>query len=141
SAIVREAVGDDAPLAGRPLAARAAADVVVYARATQPAGNLPLSRILVYRPEDTVVLDEAAKTHLELTETLVGRHKRGSLLGVLDETKTSPGGRLLRRWLLFPSTDVAAIRRRQDAVELLVDRPSLRAELRARLAEIHDLER
>jgi DNA mismatch repair protein MutS len=122
-------------------AVRAAAAVVDYARATQPAGALPLVRLAVYRPGETLVLDEACKTNLELTETIVGRKKHGSLLGVLDDTATAPGGRLLRRWLLFPLTDVAQIRRRQDAVELLVEQASVRAELRARLAEVYDLER
>src|SRR5215831_1970073 len=100
-----------------PLAQVAAAATVDYARATQPAGALPLARLVVYRPEDTLVLDDTSKTNLEIVETIVGRSRRGSLLGVLDHTRTAPGGRLLRRWLLFPLTDVAQIRRRQDAVE------------------------
>jgi DNA mismatch repair protein MutS len=124
-----------------PLGRLAAAQVVAYARATQPGGSLPICRLLVYRPEDTLVLDETSKANLELVETLMEKRKDGSLLGVLDETETAPGGRLLRRWLLFPLTDVARIRRRQDAVAFLVERATLRAELRARLGEIHDLER
>ncbi|MFH0901709.1 MAG: DNA mismatch repair protein MutS [Pseudomonadota bacterium] len=128
-------------LDGMQLAARAAVLVLRYARNTQPAGALPIVRLVVYRPEETLVLDEASKTNLEILETIVGRKKQGSLLGVLDETCTSLGGRLLRKWLLFPLVDVARIRRRQDAVEFLVERAALRAELRARLAKIADLER
>ena len=56
----------------------------------------------LYRPSDAVVLDEAAIANLELTETLIGTRKQGSLLDVIDETATAPGGRLLRRWLLYP---------------------------------------
>jgi DNA mismatch repair protein MutS len=74
-------------------------------------------------------------------QTIVGARKQGSLLGVLDDTCTAPGGRLLRRWLLFPLTDVAQIRRRQDAVEFLVEHATLRAELREKLREVYDLER
>ncbi len=133
--------GIEQPRAPSPPAAQAVAWVVDYARRTQPGGALPLTRLVLYRPEETVVLDDTARTNLEITETLVERRRQGSLLGVLDETRTSPGGRMLRRWLLFPLTDVARIRRRQDAVEHLVERASLRAELRARLGEIHDLER
>ena len=128
-------------VAGGELATRAAADVVGYARDTQPAGQLPLSRLQVYRPGQAVVLDEAAVANLELCQTLIGGHKSGSLLAVIDETCTAPGGRLLRRWLLFPLTDIAPIRRRQDAVEYFVDRAALRGVVRDELAAIADLER
>ncbi len=130
----------DLPAAGE-LATRAAADVVAYARATQPAGQLPLSRLQVYDPAQAVVLDEAAVANLELCQTLIGGKKDGSLLAVIDDTVTAPGGRLLRRWLLFPLTDVAPIRRRQDAVEYLVERAALRAAVRDELRAISDLER
>jgi DNA mismatch repair protein MutS len=137
-----EAVGGaPAELARLPGAARAAAAAVDYARATQPGGALPLVRLAATMAGDTLVLDEACQQNLELTQTLLERRKRGSLLGVLDECVTAPGGRLLRRWLLFPLTDVAQIRRRQDAVEVLVAEASLRAELRRELGDVYDLER
>jgi DNA mismatch repair protein MutS len=123
------------------LPVRAAAQAVAYARATQPAGVLPLVRLVLYRQGETLVLDDTAKTNLELTETIVGRQKRGSLFGILDRTETGPGARLLRQWLLFPSTDVARIRRRQDAIERLVDEAGLRADVRAALGGMYDLER
>jgi len=125
----------------RPLAARAAAAVLAYARATQPAGTLPVARLVVYEPSATMVLDEAAIANLELVETLVGGKRQGSLLAVLDDTATSPGARLLRRWLLYPLTEVAAIRRRHDAVEWLSAAGELRRELRRELRETSDLER
>jgi len=128
-------------LAHRDLAIRAAGAVVAYARATQPTGVLPIARLQLYRPGDSVVLDEAAIANLELTETLIGRRKEGSLLSVIDETATAPGGRLVRRWLLYPLVDVAQIRRRQDAVGWLVERPALTAEIRRALERLGDLER
>ena len=85
-------------------------------------------------PSDAVVLDEAAIAHLELTETLIGRRRAGSLLDVIDQTVTAPGGRLLRRWLLYPLVDVAQIRRRQDAVAWLVERPALTEQVRRALS-------
>ena len=124
-----------------PAATVAAAAVLDYARATQPAGTLPVTRLAAYDPAAAVVLDEAAIANLELVQTLIGGKKQGSLLAVIDETATAPGGRLLRRWLLYPLTEVAQIRRRHDAVEWLVERPSLLAGLRRELAEVHDLER
>src|SRR5207237_7834496 len=78
-----------------PLALRATATVVAYARATQPTGALPISRAVAYRPEEAAVLDEAAIANLELVETLIGRKKQGSLLDVVDQTVTAPGGRRL----------------------------------------------
>ena len=66
---------------------------------------------------------------------------KGSLLDQIDATKTAPGARLLRRRLLAPRTNVAEIRRRLDGVELFVTQPGLRAEVRARLAKVADVER
>ncbi|MGE0872018.1 MAG: DNA mismatch repair protein MutS [Kofleriaceae bacterium] len=123
------------------LAIRAAASVVGYARATQPTGTLPIVQLAFYRPSDAVVLDEAAIANLELVQTMIGGHKRGSLLDVLDRTETAPGGRRLRRWLLYPLVDVAQIRRRQDAVAWLVERPALAESIRRALGQIADLER
>jgi DNA mismatch repair protein MutS len=125
----------------RSLALRAAATVVAYARATQPTGALPVVRLHHYAPGDAVVLDEAAIANLELTETLIGQRKQGSLLEVIDETATASGGRLLRRWLLYPLVDIAQIRRRQDAVAWLVDRPALCDAIRRALSRLADLER
>ena len=135
-------LGDDAGDDGSgALAVRAAAAVVAYARATQPTGALPVVRLQRYAPGDSVVLDEAAIANLELTETLIGKRKQGSLLEVIDDTATAPGGRLLRRWLLYPLVDVPQIRRRQDAVAWLVERPALCEAIRRALSRIADLER
>ena len=124
-----------------PLAALAAAAVVAYARATQPTGALPIARLRMYAPGDSVVLDEAAIANLELVETLIGKHAQGSLLDLIDETVTAPGARLLRRWLLYPLVQVAPIRRRQDAVAWLVERPTLCETIRRALSRVADLER
>ena len=86
-------------------------------------------------------LDLTARRNLELTETLRDKSKRGSLLWVLDKTKTAMGGRLLRSWLEKPLLDPVEINRRQAAVEELVGNPVVRGELEACLREITDLER
>src|SRR4029077_16925153 len=103
-----------------PRAAVAAAAVLRYVGATQPGAGLPVARLELYARTDTLIIDEQARRHLELTESLLDRCRAGSLIEVLDETRTAMGARRLRRWLLFPSIDVAAIRRRHDAVERLV---------------------
>ncbi|MEP6865927.1 MAG: DNA mismatch repair protein MutS, partial [Deltaproteobacteria bacterium] len=122
-------------------ALRAAATVLSYARATQPTGTIPVTRLIGYQACDAVVLDEAAIANLELVETLIGKKTEGSLLDIIDQTVTAPGARLLRRWLLYPLIDVAQIRRRQDAVAWLVQRPALTEQLRRALSRIADLER
>jgi DNA mismatch repair protein MutS len=144
AALLRETLGQapgDLGFGEMPLAARAAAAVVRYARATQPLAGFPACRLVAYRPSEHLILDESTVRNLELVETLVEGARRGSLLGVLDRTVTAMGARLLRRWLLYPLAEVAAIRRRQDAVEHLVADANLRGGLRDGLAGVRDLER
>ena len=86
-------------------------------------------------------LDLTARRNLELTETLRGKGKRGSLLWVLDKTKTAMGARCLRGFLERPLLDVNAIRRRQGAVQALVDETMTREELLVALTGIGDMER
>ncbi len=125
------------------LALLAAARCVALARECEPGRKLPLSRLVPYELGDTLVLDDAAQRHLELVRTMDGESGRGagSLLTQIDLTRTAPGARLLRRRLLAPRTDVTEIRRRLDGVELFVTQPGLRAEIRARLDKVSDLER
>lgn len=122
------------------LALRAAARCIALAKACEPGRKLPISRLAEYPLGDTLVLDDATQRHLELVRTMDGETK-GSLLDQIDATKTAPGARLLRRRLLAPRTNVAEIRRRLDGVELFVTQPGLRAEVRARLAKVADVER
>jgi DNA mismatch repair protein MutS len=140
-------VGGDRPpwepaLAERaPMAAAAAQAVLAYARSTQPAASLPLTELELFRRADTLVIDEQARAHLELTATLQDGKRTGSLIDLLDQTRSPMGGRLLRRWLLFPLVDVVTIRRRQDAVERLVGAHGARDAARKILGEVGDLER
>ena len=124
-----------------PLALSAAAACVRYARATQPVGGLPLYRLRLYHPTDSLVIDESTQSNLELLHTLMERKRHGSLLGVMDQTRTAMGGRLLRRWLLQPLQQREPILRRHDAVEFLTERQAVRSQAREVLGEIHDLER
>ena len=118
----------------------AAAGALGYLRATQGGALGHLTRLGRLRSADAMVLDETAVRTLELCEAGDGS-VRNSLLGVLDETVTPMGARLLRQWLLRPLTEPAAIGERQDAVEALVAAPAERARLRASLGRVGDLER
>ncbi len=86
-------------------------------------------------------LDPTARRNLELTETLRSKEKRGSLLGVLDRTRTAMGSRLLRSWLERPLLNPALIGKRLDAVEELAGDTVAREELIALLRQVSDLER
>ncbi|MFK7986138.1 MAG: DNA mismatch repair protein MutS [Sandaracinaceae bacterium] len=123
-----------------PAGRAAAAMALTYAQEAQPGSQVKAARLTRYDPGDQLRLDEVAARNLELVRTMSG-DKAGSLLALLDETKTSMGARLLRRRLLAPLTDRVAIRRRHDAVEALLMDADLRRDLRARLAEMADLER
>jgi DNA mismatch repair protein MutS len=98
-------------------------------------------RLERYRRERTVVLDEATRRALEITETARTGERRGSLLAAVDRTRTPMGARLLREWLTAPLCDPAEIARRADAVEDLLEDPPRRAALGEAFEGIQDLER
>jgi DNA mismatch repair protein MutS len=128
-------------LQGRGDAVRAASAILAYVQAMQPSALSLLTRLHGYTSGEFMTLDEATRRNLELTETMRGGDAHGSLLGVLDDTRTPMGGRLLRRWLNQPLLDVNAINQRLDAVQLLHDNTVLRLEVREHLRHIGDLER
>jgi len=127
---------DDAPEA-----TACAGAVLGYVRETQRDGVPHLRYPRRYSPSHFVVLDGNTQRNLELTESLVDRRRHGTLLGVLDRTQTSMGGRKLRQWILHPLVEVDAIRARLDAIEQFHEDAGLRMELKDILKGIGDLER
>lgn len=128
-------------LQGRPQAMRAAAAILAYLDRMQPSVLPQLQQLQSYSLSEFMTLDEFTRRNLELTETLRSGEAKGSLLSVLDETRTPMGGRLLRRWLGRPLLNVEAILSRLDAVESFFDDEECRRELRSQLQGIGDLER
>jgi DNA mismatch repair protein MutS len=122
------------------LLARAAGAAAAYVRSTRPQGDLPIRRFVTYEVGDSLVLDEATKDHLELVR-IPGGERKGSLLWLVDRTRTAMGGRLLRAWVNYPLTDVAAIRRRLDRVDLFFGDARFRTDALAALALAGDVER
>ena len=122
-------------------AIQAAGALLSYLYETQKTDLSYLQTLRYYSAGGFLELDPVARRNLELTETLRGKEKKGSLLWVLDKTKTAMGGRLLRSWLERPLLDPVAISRRLEAVGWLVDHPVERDELTQVLREITDLER
>ena len=86
-------------------------------------------------------IDYYSKRNFELTETIRSKGKKGSLLWLLDETKTAMGGRLLKQWIDRPLIDKRAIIERHELVETLIKAYFERQELREKLKEVYDLER
>jgi DNA mismatch repair protein MutS len=123
------------------LSIRAAGAILQYLSATQPAALSLLTGVSTYTLSDFMMLDASARRNLELTETIRGGSTKGSLLGVIDKTVTPMGKRLLLQWVSKPLLDVEQINRRQDGVELFYQDGLLRAQARAALKPLGDLER
>ncbi len=134
-------VGLDQIPEGAGPALQAAGGLMSYLYETQKTDLSYLRTLRYYSTGRFLELDPVARRNLELTETLRGKEKKGSLLWVLDKTKTAMGGRLLRSWLERPLLDPVAISRRLDAVGWLVDNAVEREELTRVLREVTDLER
>jgi DNA mismatch repair protein MutS len=134
---------------GLPLAIRAAGGLLHYLEETQknlvqpsPQGGHPLLRPpRTYQLTDYLILDPQTRRNLELTQTIREGAFVGSLLWVLDHSRTAMGGRTLRRWLMQPLRDSEQIRLRQDTIQELLENPSLRARLGSLLDSLYDLER
>ena len=112
-----------------------------YVQETQRSVLEHVTKIQSYSLEQFLHIDGPSRQNLELTKTIRDGRKAGSLLGVIDYTKTSMGGRLLRAYLEKPLVDTAAIEARQEAVGTLVDNPALRLELTDALDQVYDLQR
>ncbi len=124
-----------------PAAVGAAGAVLAYLERTNPALLALLTGLRVESPGRWVGLDAATRRNLELTRSLGTGGSRGSLLGVLDLTRTAMGARALRRLVSQPLCDLGEILRRQGIIGALVTTPGARATLGDGLAAIGDLER
>ncbi len=119
----------------------AAGVLLQYVQETQKSALAHIVRLEQYRRGTHLLIDEATRRSLELTETLRQGTREGSLLDVLDETVTPMGARVLAERLSNPLTDVAAINARLDAVEELKGDSVLCRDLREQLEQAYDLER
>ncbi len=125
---------------GQSLVIRAAGAIVQYLKETQPDSLNLLTSLRSYSLNEFMTLDASTRRNLELDETLRGERK-GSLLGVLDQTVTPMGKRLIHQWVSQPLLNADKIKTRQDGVEFFFERGMERAELRAALKPLADLER
>ncbi len=115
--------------------------LISYLKDTQKNGLERINHINLFSENQFMKLDFNTQRNLELTQTMLTKEKRGSLLWVLDKTKTSMGKRLLRSWIEKPLMNVTKIINRQSAVEEIVNETVLRLDLTAALVGIFDIER
>jgi len=128
-------------LKSMPLTTRAAGALLKYLQETNQNALSSLKSFGTYSLGDFMVLDAETRRNLELTETLRDGKSEGSLLWVLDQTKTPMGKRMLRQWVNKPLLNPTAITTRLDMVETFYRDGVLRNELTHLLHEFHDLER
>ncbi len=142
--LIREQFGEEA-LSSLPrnntAAALALGALLGYLHETQKTDLSHIDKLEYYEQGQFMELDLTARRNLELTETLRHQEKRGSLLWVLDKTKTAMGGRMLRSWIERPLLSVTEINRRSSAVAALVENTVAREELILTLGGIGDMER
>ncbi|TNF23694.1 MAG: DNA mismatch repair protein MutS [Deltaproteobacteria bacterium] len=119
----------------------AAAMAADYIGDTQKGSALLLRDLEVVELARTMRVGPATVRNLELVRTLADGRRKGSLLGLLDHTRTAMGSRRLKQWILYPLCDLEAIRARHDIVGALVDDPMTRGLLRDGLDGVYDLER
>ncbi len=124
-----------------PIGKIAAGSLLMYLKETQKSELAHLTHITPYTDGKFMLIDSNTRRNLELTETMRDKQKRGSLLWVLDKTKTAMGARQLKSYIEQPLISVDEIIRRQDAIEEINESLIDREELREYLSSVYDLER
>ncbi len=119
----------------------AAGALLEYVQETQKNVPAHIARLDPYRPGKNLIIDEATRRSLELTQTMRAGKRDGSLLAIIDKTVSPMGARLLAEWLSNPLTDIAQINRRLDAVEEFTNDASICHDLREQLEQMYDLQR
>jgi DNA mismatch repair protein MutS len=122
-------------------AIRASGAILQYLGETQSAALNLLTSLSTYSQSEFMILDAATRRNLELTETMRGSSVKNSLLGIIDQSITAMGKRLIRQWVSKPLLNLEQIRQRQAGVRYFFDNGLLRTELRAALKPLGDLER
>lgn len=139
---VKEQFGNEADvLNDKPVLISTIGALLSYLKDTQKSGLERINHIELYSESQYMRLDYNTQRNLELTQTMLSKEKRGSLLWVLDKTKTAMGKRLIRSWLEHPLMNITTINNRQSSVEELVNDNMLRLEITDALSGVFDIER
>ena len=138
---VRRIYGDDADRLSTPELIMAVGASIAYIKETQKTDITFTRELNIYSKGQYLELDINTRRNLELTETMRGKEKRGTLLWVLDKTKTAMGARLLRSWVIKPLINPAIISNRQAAVSDFVKNPVVNDRIAEILSNTLDIER
>ncbi|MEG0768665.1 MAG: DNA mismatch repair protein MutS [Ruthenibacterium sp.] len=128
-------------VAGDGVSCKALSALIGYLKQTQIKGVERLKNVHIYAEAQYMQLSPVTRANLELTETMRGREKKGTLLWVLDKTQTAMGKRLMRSWVERPLVNVQAINSRLDGVEELFADSVVRADIADTLSRVFDIER
>lgn len=128
-------------LKSKPYASFATLSAMEYLKEMQRSDFFHINKVNLYEPNQYMKIDHNTKSNLELTETIFGRKRKGSLIHVLDQTLTAMGGRLLKKWIEYPLLSEEEINKRLDAVQFFLSKPKVLDSLREILRSIYDLER
>jgi len=126
---------------GLNFAVSASGGLLSYLKETQKISLAQINRLSVSQNNAYMFLDNATRRNLELTETIRQGNERGSLLWVLDKTKTAMGARMLKSWIKQPLQTIEAIDFRLNGIQDIIDNQTLRESIRANLTHVYDLER
>ncbi|MBI2979392.1 MAG: DNA mismatch repair protein MutS [Chloroflexi bacterium] len=124
-----------------PLAIRAAGAIIQYIKETQPVSLEQLTRLATYATDSFMALDSQTQTNLELFRSNRSGNIAGSLLSIIDLTKTAMGGRLLKKWLGQPLLDIKELLKRQEAIGWFQSNTLARNQTASLLDKTADLER
>ena len=131
----------DINLAGENSVISAAGAVIEYLTDTQKSSLFRALDLIFYQTEQYVDIDVSTRRNLEITETMRDKAKKGSLLWVLDKTRTSMGGRMLKQWVEKPLISPAGISFRQNGVSELLGNMPVRNDIGENLSRVFDIAR
>lgn len=125
----------------KPLSVITAANLISYLKETQKDHIGHIRKIVTTQSDDYVSLDRSTIVNLELFSTIREHATEGSLLSILDKTKTAMGGRMLKDWLKHPLKSKSKITARHDGIAELIEESKIRKTLEKSLSDINDIER
>lgn len=123
------------------LALETSAALLAYLEYTQKTNLTHIKKITLLNSADSLILDRSSMINLELFSTIREHDTRGSLHAILDQTKTSMGGRLLKQWIAQPLVKKEEIEKRYDAIEEIINDQKVKEQLEVKLESLHDIER
>ncbi len=115
--------------------------LIDYLYKTQKSSLEHINSISYYKPNNYMILDISTRANLEIHETIIRKDRKGALIGLLDKTSTSMGGRLLKKWLEQPLVNIAEIERRNSIVEYFFNNIVIMDDIKSILSQIYDIER